>query len=88
MATPIHAEAEEADSAIGKTQGGLPTLCQPAGGAGDRDHQPDLARLGELLCGRTFERLLFVCQRLGREEDPAASDASPEATRVRLETVE
>jgi hypothetical protein len=32
--------------------------------------------------------VLFVCQRLGGKEDSAASDAGPEAERLRLAAVE
>ena len=60
-------------------------MSQPAG---DRVGQPDSARVGELLCSRTLEPLLFVCQRLGGKEDPAASDACPEAEGLRLAAVE
>jgi RNA-directed DNA polymerase len=41
---------------------------QPAGGGDDRADQPDPSWLGELFCRRRLERMLFVCQRLGREE--------------------
>jgi hypothetical protein len=44
--------------------------------------------MGELLCGGTFEPMLLVCQRLGREENSAASDASSEAERLRLAEME
>jgi hypothetical protein len=39
-------------------------------------------------CSGAFEPVLFVCQRLGREEDSAAHDAGPEAEGLRLATVE
>jgi len=67
---------------------GVPTVRQPTCGAGDRTDQPDPAGMGELFCGGTFEPVLFVCQRLGRKEDPAASDAGAEAERLRLTAVE
>ena len=44
--------------------------------------------LGAALCGGAFELVLFVYQRLGREEDTAASDAGPEAQGLRLAEVE
>ena len=48
----------------------------------------NLAEMGELFCGGAFESVLFVCQRLGRKEDSAAPDASPEAEGLRLAAVE
>ena len=50
--------------------------------------QPDPSGMGELLCGGAFEPMLHVCQRLGREEDPAAYDAVAEAERLRLAEME
>ncbi len=88
MAAQLYAEAEEADSVVGEAQECVPTVCQPTGGAGDRTDQPNPSGMGELLCGGAFEPVLFVCQRLGRKEDSAASDASPEAEGLRLATVE
>ena len=35
-----------------------------------------------------FERMLFVCQRLGGEEGSGTSDAGPGANRSRLEKME
>jgi len=40
-------------------------------GSLDRTDQPDSTGMGELLCGGACESVLFVCQRLGRKEDPA-----------------
>jgi len=76
------------NSAVGKAERGVSPKCQSARGAGDRADQPHPARLGELLCGRRFESLLFVCPRLGREEGSTTSDASPGTKGLRLETVE
>ena len=39
-------------------------------------------------CHRRLESLLFVCSKLGRKEDSAASDACPGALGFRLATVE
>ncbi len=44
--------------------------------------------LGELLCGGAFEPVLLVYQGLSGQEDSAASDAGPEAERLRLAEVE
>src|SRR6516165_6603457 len=44
---------------VGEAQGDLPTKHQPTSRAGDRTDQPDPSRLGELLCRRRFERMLF-----------------------------
>jgi hypothetical protein len=88
VAAQLCAEAEEADSVVGETQGCVPTVRQSARGAGDRGNQPYAAGVGELLCGGTCERVLLVYQRLGRKEDPAASEAGEEAEGLRLEAVE
>jgi hypothetical protein len=88
VATLLRALAEKANSAVGKAERSVSPKCQSARGAGDRADQSHPTRLGELLCGRRFESMLFVCQRLGTEEGSAASDASPGARWLRLETVE
>jgi hypothetical protein len=82
---PYYAPVKEEDGAVCKAQGDLPTTCQPAGGGGDQTDQPDPPRLGELLCRGRFQRMLFVCQRLGGEEGSGTSDACPGAIRSRLE---
>jgi hypothetical protein len=74
----LRAEAEETDGGVGEAKGNLPTKCQSAGGGGDRADQPDPSRLGELLCRGRLARMLFVCQRLGREEGSGTSDAPRE----------
>jgi hypothetical protein len=81
-------QAEEADGAVRKAQGDLPTTRQLAGGDGDCENQSDPARWGELLSDRTFEFLFLPGQTLGREEGQAASDACPGTQRLRLEAVE
>ena len=88
MAAELCAEAVKADGIVDEAQGYVPEVHQPTGRAGDRVDQPDSPGMGELLCGGAFEPVLFVCQRLGRKEDSAAPDASAEARRIRLETVE
>jgi len=45
-------------------------------------------RTGELFSDRAFDSMLFEDQRLGRNEDPAASDALQTAQRQGMETVE
>ena len=88
MAAQLYAEAEEADRVVGETQGCVPTVYQPTGRTGGRIDQPNPPRVGELLCGGSLEPMLFVCQRLGREEGQAAFDACPEAEGLRLEEME
>jgi hypothetical protein len=65
--------------AAGETHGHFPAVHQSTGGAGGPIDQSDPSRVGELLRGGAFEPVLFVFQRLGGKEGPAASDASPEA---------
>ena len=52
------------------------------------DHQSDPARVGELLRDRAFEPVLWLCSRLGGEEDTAAYDARQETPGIWLEEVE
>ena len=53
---------------LGKLREVFRRLASQPVGAGDRRDQPDPAGMGELLCGGTFEPVLFVCQRLGRKK--------------------
>ena len=57
-------------------------------GRGGGDHQSDPARVGELLRDRAFEPVLWLCSRLGGEEDTAAYDARQETPGIWLEEVE
>ncbi len=57
-------------------------------GRGDRTDQSYPAGLGELLRGRALQSVFFDGQRLGRKEDSATPDASSEAQRLWMETVE
>ena len=88
VASTLRAQAQETDGAVGKTQGDLPTVCEPTRRQSDRTDQSDPARLGELLCSGTLGPMLFDDRRLGGEEDSAALDACPATQRIRLETVE
>ncbi len=65
VATLLCAEAEEADGAVRKAQGDLPTQRQPACGKSDRDDQPDPAGVGELLSDRRFESMFLDGQTTG-----------------------
>ena len=90
MAAQLCAEAEEADSVVGETQGRVAAVrqWQPVGRGLIEVINPDAAGVGELLCGGTCERVLLVCQRLGRKEDSAASAAGAETEGLRLEAME
>jgi len=88
VATLLCAEAEEADRAVCKAQGGLPTQRQPARGKSDWNHQSDSARLGELLSDWRFEPMFLDGQAMGREEGSAAPDACSRTQGDGLETVE
>ena len=52
------------------------------------DHQPDPARVGELLRDWAFEPVFWSCSQLGGEEDTAAYDARQETPGIWLEEVE
>ena len=88
MVAPVCAQAEKADGTVGEAQDGLPTIRQPACGTGDCRDQSDSTRMGELLCGRALEPVLFVYQPMGGAEDSAAPDARPRTPGVRVEAVE
>src|SRR6266851_8427764 len=72
----------------GEAQGHFLATCEPTGGEGDREDQPNSSRVGELLCGRACGKMLHVYQRLGGKEDSATSDACAEVQGVRLEAME
>jgi len=82
------AQTKEADSAVFKAQGCLPTACQLACRDCDWETQSDLTWLGELLSDRKFEPLLRHGQALGGTKDPAAYAAGAAASRDGLEAVE
>src|SRR6185369_9134063 len=88
VATALRAQAEEADGAAAEAQGPLPALSVPARGAGGGPHQPDPARLGQLLCRRGCESVLRLRQGLGGEEGAATPEARPGASGLRLGQVE
>ena len=88
MAAPVYAEDKESDGADGEAERHLSKIPEPARRAGDRVDKPDLARLGELLCGRALESVFLIYQRLGRKEDPAPHDACPKSEGFRLEAME
>jgi hypothetical protein len=54
MAGAIHADAQEADGTIAQAHGDVPVL-SIAAGPGGGTHQPGVARMGLVLCGRTLE---------------------------------
>jgi hypothetical protein len=76
------------DGAAAEAQGGVPVLALPAGGAGDRGDQPNLAGLGELLPSRERGPVLRVREGVGGEEGTAPSDAREGPSGFRLEAVE
>jgi len=88
LACQLHAEAQEANGTAAEAQGRVPTLPVATGGSGDRADQPGAARLGQLLCGRAFQRMLQLHQGLGRKEGPAPHAAGSETQGLRLDAVE
>src|SRR5580658_10319414 len=88
MAGLLCAEAEEADRVVCQAQRDLPTECQSARGEGDRDDPTGPTWLGELFPDRRFESMFLGGRTMGREEDPAASDASQRTQGHGLEAVE
>ena len=82
------AERQEANSIIAQAQGGFPKASFAAGRRVDRGDQPDLARLGELLCVWPLEPVFLIRSLLGGEEGPAPPGASLSTSRIWLEAVE
>ena len=60
VARTVHAEAEEADSVAAQTQGDVPVLSVAADGSGGGTHQPGAARMGQVLCDRRLEPVLWL----------------------------
>ena len=87
MDAAVVAERQETDGLAEQTQGDLPGLSLAACGRGDREDQPDPARLGAILCHRPCESVFLIYPRLGREEDTAPSGSGVSASRLRLEAM-
>ena len=88
MASELRAEDEGAHGVTAEAQGHLPALSVPTRRAGSVSHQPHPARMGALFRRWALEPLFLVCEGLGRQEGAATSDACPESSRLRVETVE
>ena len=71
MACQLHAAAQEANSAAAEAQGCVPPPPIATSGSGCAVDQPDTTRLGELLRGGAFQRVLQLHQRLGGKEGSA-----------------
>src|SRR5262249_18365538 len=84
----IHAEAQETNGTAAEAQERVPPLSIPTRGSGDLSNQPGAARLGQLLRGRTLQRVLQLHPTLGRKEGSAPFDACPETQGLRLDAVE
>src|SRR5215471_14780979 len=82
------AERQETGGLARQAQGDFPGPSFSAGGEGDREDQPDSARLGEVLCHRPREPVFLIHPLLGRKEDSAPSGPGVPASRIRLEAVE
>ena len=88
MAASFHAESPEADGPLEEAQGDIQALPFSAPHSGDSTDQPDPARLGELLSLWELESMFLFYPHVGSEEDQAALDAIPEATRLWMEEME
>ena len=88
LACQLHAEAQETNGAAAEAQGRVPPLPIATSGSGRAVDQSGAARLGELLCGRAFQRMLQLHQRLGGKEGPAPHAAVSETQGLRLDAVE
>ena len=88
LACQLHAQAQETNCAAAEAQRRVPPLPIAISGPGRAIDQPGAARLGELLRGWAFQRVLQLHQRLGRKEGPAPYGAGSEPKGLRLEAVE
>src|SRR6476620_4932618 len=82
------AEGQEANGIALQTERDFPCLSFPADRRRDRKDQSDSARLGEILCDRPLESVLFLHPTLGRQEDSAPSGPRVQTSRLWLEAVE
>src|SRR5258707_15724301 len=85
MACQLHAQAQETNCVAAEAQGSVPPIPIATSGSGREVDQPDPARLGELLRGWTFQRVLQFHPRLGRKEGPAPYGAGSRPKGLRLE---
>ena len=87
MACQLYAAAREANGATAEAQGCVspPPIATSGGRAVD---QPNTTRLGELLCGWAFQRVLQLHQRLGGKEGSAPHAARSETKGLRLDAME
>src|SRR5580693_5957191 len=88
MACQLHAAAQEANGAAAEAQGCVPPPPIATSGSGRAVDQPDTTRLGELLCGGAFQRVLQLHQRLGGKEGSAPHAARSETKGLRLDAME
>ena len=88
LACQLHAQAQEANCSAAEAQRRVPPPPIAISEPGCTIDQPGAARLGELLRGRAFQRVLQLYQRLGGKEGPAPYGAGSELKRLRLEAVE
>ena len=88
MAGQLHAAAQEANGAAAEAQGCVPPPPIATSGSGRAVDQPDTTRVGELLCGGAFQRVLQLHQRLGGKEGSAPHAARSETKGLRLDAME
>ncbi len=88
MACSLHAQAQEADGAAAEAQGYVSSPPVPTCWSRREVDQPGVAWMGELLRGRTFQRVLQLRERLGGKEGQASYAARPEPSGLQLEAVE
>jgi RNA-directed DNA polymerase len=88
MACQLHAETQETNCAAAEAQGRVSPPPVATSGSGRKVDQPGAARLGELLCGRAFQRVLQLHQRLGGKEGSAPYAARSETKGLRMDAME
>ena len=88
MESANNTDEESTQLSTEQAQGSVSKLPVPTGGKGDRTDKPNSEGLGELLSNRSLQSVLWIRERLGREEGMATLDACAEAQGFRLEQME
>ena len=88
MGNPENTQGISKGEAGGENQRVIEKISVTTTYEGDRENQPDIKRVGQLLQSRQLEPLFHLCKGLDRKEGKASPDASKEAKRFRLEEME
>jgi RNA-directed DNA polymerase len=89
VASTLRDQAQETDGAVGKTQGDLPTVCEPTRRQSDRTDQSDLRGwVNYFAVGHSGRCLSMIEHWVEKKIRRHLMRACPATQRIRLETVE